>query len=60
MPFKASPEDKAKEMKGELSSYVAFHKDSLAQTDPATIEKAAVPVEKIHRNMQHVPMRLFR
>jgi dienelactone hydrolase len=47
MPFKASPEDKAKEMKGELSSYVAFHTDSLAQTDPATIEKAAIPVEKI-------------
>jgi len=47
MPFKASPEDKAKEMKGELSSYVAFHKDSLAQADPATIEKAAIPVEKI-------------
>jgi len=47
MPFKASPEDKAKEMKGELSSYVVFHTDSLAQTDPATIEKAAIRVEKI-------------
>jgi dienelactone hydrolase len=47
MPFKASPEDKAKEMKGELSSFVAFHRDSLAQADPAAIEKAAIPVEKI-------------
>jgi dienelactone hydrolase len=47
MPFNAAPEDKAKEMKGELNSYVAFHRRSLAQTDPARIEKAAIPVEKI-------------
>ena len=47
MPFKASPEDKAKEMKGEVSSYVAFHRDALAQADPALVEKAAIPVEKI-------------
>ncbi len=47
MPFKASAEDKAKEMKGELSSYVKFHRDSLGQADPALLEKAAIPVEKI-------------
>ncbi|MDH4197787.1 MAG: prolyl oligopeptidase family serine peptidase, partial [Candidatus Aminicenantes bacterium] len=47
MPFRASPEEKAKEMKGELSSFVAFHRDSLAQADPAAVEKAAIPVEKI-------------
>jgi len=47
MPFKASPEDKAKEMKGELLSFVAFHRDSLVQADPAAIEMAAIPVEKI-------------
>lgn len=47
MSFKASLEDKAKEMKGELSSFVAFHKEALAQADPAAIEKAAIPVEKI-------------
>jgi dienelactone hydrolase len=47
MPFKASPEDKAKEMKGELASFVAFHADSLAQADAEVIEKAAIPVEKI-------------
>jgi dienelactone hydrolase len=47
MPFKASPEDMAKGMKGELSSYVPFHRDSLLQSDPETIEKAAIPVEKI-------------
>jgi dienelactone hydrolase len=47
LPFKASPEDKAKEMKGEISSFVAFHRDALAQADPALIEKAVIPVEKI-------------
>ena len=47
MPFKASPEDKAKEMKGELSSFVALHRAALAQADPADVEKAAIPVEKI-------------
>jgi dienelactone hydrolase len=45
--FKVSPEDKAKEMKGELSSYLAFHRDALAQADAQTIERAAIPVEKI-------------
>jgi dienelactone hydrolase len=47
MPFKATPEEKEKEQKGELASYVKLHLDSLAQTDPATVEKAAIPVEKI-------------
>jgi dienelactone hydrolase len=47
IPFKASPEDKDKEQKGELVSYVKLHLDSLIQTDPATAEKAAIPVERI-------------
>jgi len=45
--FKVSAEDKEKEMKGELASFVHFFRDSLAQSDPATVEKAAIPVEKI-------------
>jgi dienelactone hydrolase len=45
--FKVSPEDKEKEMKGELESFVFFFRDALAQADAATIEKAAIPVEKI-------------
>ena len=45
--FKVSPEDKEKEMKGELPSFVKFFTDSLAQADPAAIDKAAIPVEKI-------------
>jgi dienelactone hydrolase len=47
MPFKVSPQDKEKEMKGELASFVSFFRDALARADPATIEKAAIPVEKI-------------
>ena len=34
-------------MKGELASFVSFFRDGLAQADPATVEKAAIPVEKI-------------
>jgi dienelactone hydrolase len=45
--FKVSPQDKEKEMKGELASFVFFFRDALAQADPATIEKAVIPVEKI-------------
>jgi len=45
--FKVSPEDKAKEMKGELASFVSFFRDSLAQADSATVERAVIPVEKI-------------
>ena len=45
--FKVSPEDKEKEKKGELPSFVHFFRDSLAQADPAAIAKAAIPVEKI-------------
>jgi dienelactone hydrolase len=47
MPFIASAEDKAREMKGELSSFVSFHNAALAQTDPAEIERTRIPVEKI-------------
>jgi dienelactone hydrolase len=45
--FKASPEDKAKEMKGELTSFIPMHQAALAQATPETLEKAAIPVEKI-------------
>jgi dienelactone hydrolase len=45
--FKVSAEDKEKEMKGELASFVSYFRDGLAQADPATVEKATIPVEKI-------------
>ncbi len=45
--FKATPEDKAKEMKGELRSYIELHRISLAQADPALVEQASIPVERI-------------
>lgn len=47
MPFKSSAEDKAKELRGELDSYVPLQKDSLTQSDPKTIEQARIPVERI-------------
>jgi len=47
VPFKASPEDKEREKNGELESFVPFFRDALAQADPATVERAAIPVEKI-------------
>jgi dienelactone hydrolase len=47
MSFKVSPQDKELEMKGELASFVKFFRDSLAQADPDTVEKAAIKVEKI-------------
>ena len=40
-------EEKEKEQKGELHSFIAAHHRSLAQADPALLEKAAIPVEKI-------------
>jgi dienelactone hydrolase len=47
MSFKVSPEEKELERKGELASFVRLFRDSLAQADQATIEQAAIPVEKI-------------
>jgi dienelactone hydrolase len=40
-------EEKEKEQKGELRSFIAAHHRSLAQADPVLLEKAAIPVEKI-------------
>lgn len=45
--FKVSAEDKEKEKNGELPSFLSFFRDSLAQSDPVTIEKATIPVENI-------------
>jgi dienelactone hydrolase len=45
--FKVSPQDKEKEMKGELTSFVFFFRNALAQADSATIKKAVIPVENI-------------
>lgn len=45
--FKVSAADKEKEKNGELDSFLFFFRDSLAQADPAAVEKAAIPVEKI-------------
>ena len=47
MSFIASAEDKAREMKGELDSFIEFHEASLARTDRAAIERARIPVERI-------------
>jgi dienelactone hydrolase len=45
--FKARPEDKEKEMKGELASYVPLHKRALVENGPAVLEQAAIRVERI-------------
>jgi dienelactone hydrolase len=45
--FKVTPEDKEKELKGELRSYIELHHISLAQADPALVEQASIPVERI-------------
>jgi len=47
IPFKVTPEEKAIYAKGELASFVPFFRDGLAEADPALIEKAVIPVEKI-------------
>ena len=47
IPFKVSPEEKAVYQKGELASFVPFFRDGLAQADPAMIENATIPVERI-------------
>ena len=46
IPFKATPEEKELERKGELASFVKFFREGLAQADPAMVQKAAIPVEK--------------
>jgi dienelactone hydrolase len=45
--FIYTQEERDKEQKGDLSSYIALHHRSLAETDPALLEEAAIPVEKI-------------
>jgi dienelactone hydrolase len=45
--FKVSPQDKEREMRGELSSFVSFFRDALTEADPATITRAVIPVENI-------------
>ncbi len=47
IPFKVTPAEKELELKGELPSFVKFFRDGLAETDPETVEKAAIPVERI-------------
>lgn len=45
--FKPETDDKGKELKGELRSYVALHERSLALAGPESLERAAIPVERI-------------
>jgi dienelactone hydrolase len=45
--FVYTQEEKEKELKGELHSFIATHHRSLAGADPALLEKAAIPVERI-------------
>jgi dienelactone hydrolase len=47
IPFKVSREEKEIYRKGEMPSFLPFFRGGLAQADPALIEKAAIPVEKI-------------
>ncbi len=47
IPFKVTPAEKELELKGELASFVKFFRVGLAQADPETAEKAAIPVERI-------------
>jgi len=47
VPFAYQAEEKEKEKKGEINSYIASHLRSLAQSDPALIQQARIPVEKI-------------
>ncbi len=46
--FKVTPQDKEKEMKGELDSFVFFFRDGLAKEDPARVAETAIPVERIN------------
>jgi len=45
--FKVTQEDKEKEMKGELNSFIELHHISLAKNDPALVKQASIPVERI-------------
>jgi dienelactone hydrolase len=45
--FKVTQEDKEREMKGELNSFVELHHISLAKNDPALVEQASIPVDRI-------------
>jgi dienelactone hydrolase len=47
IPFGATPEEKAQEMKGELKSFVPMHKKALARADQATLDAAEIPAERI-------------
>jgi len=47
IPGVVTPEDIAKYEKGEIDSVRPFYALGLEQADPATIEKATIPVEKI-------------
>jgi alpha-beta hydrolase superfamily lysophospholipase len=45
--FRATPEDKAREMKGELHSFIDLHHRSLAGAEAAALEAARIKVEDI-------------
>lgn len=46
--FIYTQEERELEQKGALHSFIAAHHRSLAQADPALLEKATIPVEKIN------------
>jgi dienelactone hydrolase len=48
IPFKVTAAEKELERNGELASFVRFFHDGLIQADTATVEQAAIPVERIH------------
>jgi len=45
--FKTAQEDKEKQMKGELNSFVELYRGSLDRNDPALVKQALIPVERI-------------
>ncbi len=45
--FKARPEDKEKELAGELNSYVPLHRRAMTENGRDVLAKAAIPVEEI-------------
>lgn len=45
--FKVSAEQKEMEKNGTLDTFVPFFRDGLAQADPAAVERATIPVERI-------------
>lgn len=51
LPFQVTPEEKEREKNGELESFVEYFSRALAQADSATLERAAIPVERMSASL---------